>query len=749
MNRGRRFSFGAVIALMAMTAACGQEQGPEMDPAQVKLAGKTDAQDIVVAKAGKGYHVVHLYGAAAKDLWGVMEKAGSFDSYESGLSYLVGAYSICASNGAQAACNVYSKDVKVGAGFDAKLHGKRFASAASELFGAIAAAGGEDPAQATEVRSDNMICAKDQTHVWCGINATGIGEKTTLRVAFDGLPELGDDFIYEGWLITPSGPVSAGRFRDAKRFAIEVDASTAKEATLYVLTIERALGDDPAPSDTHVVAGELKRGWATLSTAHAAALGSDFEAARGGFILETPSSAVADDYDQGIWFLDPTAGPGASLTLPMLPAGWAYEGWVVVDGKPLSTGRFTSSAGADGDGAGASAGPGGFPPFPGQDFIDPAVVLTGGKAVISIEPDPDDSPAPFALKPLVGDITAAGAGALQQLGNNAAATAITGVARLDDGTRLELSVVANRGEATLSIIDTEANELLAKVAMPEGGECMYATFDAKRGRVFVGDRKNDRVVVFDADDFSVVATIPSGKGVFHMWDSPDDAGLWVVNDVDKTLTLIDQQRLVRVGSVAIPADLAAAGGKPHDVIVDPYGHAVYTTVVGLQGKSVVVKLSTRDGRELARADVGGDAHLSVNAQQELLYVPCQEADAVYILRRRDLSEVKRVALPGAHGVGMSPDGRKLYVTNLPAAGAMAIYTIDLSSGMIEGTPVSVDSDGKPHNLAISADGDELVLTHSGPTARRASIFSLDGDEPTLVANIDSGANPFGLVTFAR
>lgn len=30
--------------------------------------------------------------------------------------------------------------------------------------------------------------------------------------------------------------------------------------------------------------------------------------------------------------------------------------------------------------------------------------LSGGKAVISVEPDPDNSPDPFVLKPLVADI---------------------------------------------------------------------------------------------------------------------------------------------------------------------------------------------------------------------------------------------------------------------------------------------------------------------------------------------------------
>ncbi|MBW2736768.1 MAG: anti-sigma factor, partial [Deltaproteobacteria bacterium] len=253
----------------------------------------------------------------------------------------------------------------------------------------------------------------------------------TLSVAFQGLPTLGSGYVYEGWLITSVGPVSTGRFTDAKGATTEVDPTVADDSSAYVLTIEPEVGDDPAPSNTHVVAGTFSSMTASLDMKADSALGTDFTEASGGFILETPTTEDATDYNQGIWYLDPGQGPGASLTLPTLPAGWAYEGWVVVDGVPQSTGRFTEAAAVDADGAGTTAGPMPAPPFPGQDFITPAVDLVGAKAVISVEPDPDDSAEPFALKPLLGDITDAGAGILQTLSNAAADTAITGTATLE------------------------------------------------------------------------------------------------------------------------------------------------------------------------------------------------------------------------------------------------------------------------------------------------------------------------------
>jgi hypothetical protein len=108
--------------------------------------------------------------------------------------------------------------------------------------------------------------------------------------------------------------------------------------------------------------------------------------------------------------------------LPELPEGWVYEGWIAGSDGPISTGRFRSPAGEDSDGAGPSAGPDPGPPFPGQDFVDPAIDLTSGyAAVISVEPEPDTSAAPFSIKPLLDlNIDDVGEGILQPMGRSSA-----------------------------------------------------------------------------------------------------------------------------------------------------------------------------------------------------------------------------------------------------------------------------------------------------------------------------------------
>jgi hypothetical protein len=250
---------------------------------------------------------------------------------------------------------------------------------------------------------------------------------SVLTLNFNGLENLGPDYMYEGWIIVGGNPVSIGRFSvdddgNPSQMYFSVNSDDLMMATKFVLTIEPEPDPDPAPASTHYLAGDFSDGMASLTVADPAALGNDFMAAEGPYILNTPSTASDDtDYDAGIWWLDPDGGPSATLVLPDLPAGWEYEGWVVGPSGPITTGKFTAVDMEDSDGGGPTAGPDPTPPFPGQDYIDPLMPLIGYAAVITIEPMPDNSAAPFTLKPLIdSDIEDVGIGVLQPMDNNAA-----------------------------------------------------------------------------------------------------------------------------------------------------------------------------------------------------------------------------------------------------------------------------------------------------------------------------------------
>jgi hypothetical protein len=270
----------------------------------------------------------------------------------------------------------------------------------------------------------------------CGDDDTSPAKKN-LEINISGLQDLGSNYNYEGWIIVEGSPISTGLFSvDASgtlsQNIFEISADDLEAATTFVVSIEPIPDNDPAPSSVKILGGDFNGNSTVLSVNHGAALGTDFSSASGGYILATPTNGANTDELSGVWWLDPSAGPGVGLELPTLPSGWNYEGWAVIDGTPVSTGTFTSASGIDAADTFSGTEPG--PPFPGEDFLLNAPMgltfptdLTNSTIVISVEPSPDNSTAPFLLKPLVGTVPSAAIDhTYYNMNNNAGNTNPTG-----------------------------------------------------------------------------------------------------------------------------------------------------------------------------------------------------------------------------------------------------------------------------------------------------------------------------------
>ncbi len=305
-------------------------------------------------------------------------------------------------------------------------------------------------------------------------------------------------------------------------------------------------------------------------------------------------------------------------------------------------------------------------------------------------------------------------------------------------------IVANRGSGSVSVIDTKTDMVYETVELPDNAEPMYVIPQNFSNRVFVGDRANNRLVVLNNHDFSIETTVDVGQGVFHMWADYFGKQLWVVNDVDKTLSVINTHSLSTIATLPIPADLAAKNGFPHDVIVSPAGFLAYVTILGVDGENdYVVQYYTPTFTEIGRTAVGKDAHLSMQFFDDNLFVPCQGANAVYVIDRFSMKVVKIIDVPGAHGAGMPLFGGIFYTSNLPGGGENGIYGINIFSQEIVGsvdTPFPV-----PHNFSVNSRGSKLYLTHSGASSNKVSVYKTSRHKvPEFVTDITVGLNPFGI-----
>jgi hypothetical protein len=204
--------------------------------------------------------------------------------------------------------------------------------------------------------------------VSCSSDDDNNSETTSdLTLNLQGLEALGSDYVYEGWIIVNGQPVSTGTFTSVVfPQTFPVDRVQLESATTFVLSIEPAIDLDPSPADTKILVGDFNGTIATVSTA----IVGDFSNASGAFFLRTPTDEMGtnngnDQY--GVWFGTPGMPPLPNFQLPTLPAGWVYEGWVVGDSGPLSTGTFTAFNSADT--SSPFSGPAGGPPVPGEEFF--------------------------------------------------------------------------------------------------------------------------------------------------------------------------------------------------------------------------------------------------------------------------------------------------------------------------------------------------------------------------------------------
>ncbi len=269
--------------------------------------------------------------------------------------------------------------------------------------------------------------------VGCSDDDDNTPAASNITLNIEGFEALGDNFDYEGWLIVDGNPVSTGVFDvdangELSETVFEVSAADKDAATMFVVSIEPVPDNDPAPAPTKYVSGAFNGNTASIGTG---TIGAGFESSTGKYIIAAPTGTMAPEEEfSGIWFLDNSGTDAvAGLDLPSLNPGWKYEGWVVIDGTPVTTGTFTNVNSADE----ASPFSDGGPNYPGEDFLMNAPTglafptdLRGQTVVISIEPSPDNSPAPFTLKPLADGIPMTLSGNPYSIANNTVASFPTG-----------------------------------------------------------------------------------------------------------------------------------------------------------------------------------------------------------------------------------------------------------------------------------------------------------------------------------
>lgn len=307
--------------------------------------------------------------------------------------------------------------------------------------------------------------------------------------------------------------------------------------------------------------------------------------------------------------------------------------------------------------------------------------------------------------------------------------------------------VADRAGGTVSVIDVNTDTVKHTIRLPKADdeatpEPMYVVY--KKNLLYVGDRANNQVLVFDSHAYQLIKKIPVGRGVFHMWASKYAELLLVVNDVDNSISVIDTNNLTVKTTVAIPQDLVNAGFKPHDVFISANGRQWFVSLLGNTDQGWILKYQYWWGRayQTARRQVGGDPHLFLVKRDRSLLVASQDEGTVTELSSRHLGMRRQANVPNAHGIFAHYN--RVYVTDIADGGTNGLYTLNrrhLRSRFTNDTPQPT-----PHNISVTRNGKKLYITHSGASQDKVSVFDTHAPwrQPNLKTTVTVGTNPFGL-----
>lgn len=247
----------------------------------------------------------------------------------------------------------------------------------------------------------------------------------------------------------------------------------------------------------------------------------------------------------------------------------------------------------------------------------------------------------------------------------------------DDGTRLlavgdpaeadhghgsgEVTHEADGEQGFLVVLDPDALGAPPLARIPVGGHPAHVVADRDGRRAFVTTAGDDVVTVVDLEANEVIATVATGRYPHGLRLSPDGSEAYVATVEEGAVSVIDTGGLEETARIPV-------GAAPVQVAFLPDGRRAY---VSLRDENRVAVIDTARREVVDRIDVGRNP-IQVHATPDgaRVYVANQGSadtpdDTVSVI---DVASGEVVATirtgRGAHGVAVSDDGSQVFVTNI-------------------------------------------------------------------------------------
>jgi YVTN family beta-propeller protein len=254
-----------------------------------------------------------------------------------------------------------------------------------------------------------------------------------------------------------------------------------------------------------------------------------------------------------------------------------------------------------------------------------------------------------------------------------------GVVFSPDGSRAYISC---EGENTLWATDTKTGKLLGKASLSGHPNNIAISKDGRR--VFVGIvAGRGTVEVVDTVSLQSIKSIAVKGGVHNTYITPDGKFVVAGSVVGKILTVIDAQTLQLLWELPFDSGVrpmafeAGDDGSTSRIFVELSGLHGFA-VVNFKTHEVVARIKLPDEPSGGTAQAGAPSHgIGVSPDGKTLWVNSSLANAVFAYSLPDLKVlgyVRTAEVPD--WLTFTPDGTKLYVAN---SGANSVSVIDTTT----------------------------------------------------------------------
>jgi len=311
--------------------------------------------------------------------------------------------------------------------------------------------------------------------------------------------------------------------------------------------------------------------------------------------------------------------------------------------------------------------------------------------------------------------------------------------------------VTNSAGDSIHVIDPATNKVVQEI---KGIEAPHGIGFAPDGsKVYVSDEAESTLDVFDRASGKLIKKIPLSDHPNNIAVTKDGGRVIVgIARGAGALDIIDTTSLTRTKSIPVH-------GRLHNVYVTPDGK--YAITGSIRSKMLtVIDLATEEPAWELQLDQGirpMTIEANADGSTRRIFIQLSELNGFAVVDFAARQQVAKIVLPDtavefesdegrasapSHGIGVSPDGKTLWVTSIPNNAVFAYGLDDLKLlGQVALPELKLPGHGPigavPNWVTFTPDGKTLYVSNAG----LRSVSAIDTREMKLIATIAVGEVP--------